>query len=57
MALLVERSAAETSSRESNVASDVCFTDAKISLAFWSVLNIPSDPGAKYSALESKLIN
>lgn len=52
--LLAERSAADTSSRESRVASEVCFTEANISFAFSRVLKRPSDPDARYSARESR---
>lgn len=51
--LLAERSAVETRSRESRVASDVCLTDVNISFALLSVLINPSEPDARYSARES----
>jgi len=51
--LLADRSAVDTRRRESKVASEVCLTDAKSSLALVSVLIRPFDPGARYSARES----
>ena len=52
--LFADSSAVDTRSRESRVASDVCFTNENRVLAFSMVLNNPVEPGAKYSARESK---
>ena len=43
----------ETSSRESRVASEVCLTEVKSSLALVKVLMRPLDPEARYSERES----
>lgn len=52
--LFAERSAVDTRSRESKVASDVCFTDENSVFAFSMVVNNPFEVGAKNSARESR---
>ncbi len=51
--LFAERSAVDTRSRESKVASEVCLTFAKMSFAFSKVSIRPLEPGARYSLRES----
>ena len=53
MVLFAERSAVDTRSRESKVASDVCFTDENSAFAFSMVVYNPFELGAKNSARES----
>ena len=53
--LLRERSAVDTRSRESSVASEVCFTVSKRSFAFSSVSFRPVEAAERYSARESTL--
>ncbi len=52
---LADRSAVDTRSRESKVASEVCLTEVNSSFALWSVCIRPFEPGARYSARESKV--
>ena len=52
--LFAERSAVDTRSRESKVASDVCFTDENSAFAFSMVVYNPFELGAKNSARESR---
>ena len=54
MVFFADRSAVDTRSRESKVASDVCFTDENSSFAFSMVANSPFELGAKNSARESR---